>query len=146
MNELRKESTAPSQKEGAPIASPSATTFRRPDLLQVLNKNSHRRYRWLNFEKLRASGGMHHNGWRAITALSGSEEAILKEHGLENVKFVDGAIRRYEMVLAFMPLDQWKELKNQKEEARRAPLEKVRRHERGLEHNEFQREKWPGRS
>ena len=140
MYENKKEGTTPTQKEGVPTASPSATTFRRPDLLQVLNKNSHKKYRWLNFEKLRASGGMHHNGWRAITALSGSEEAILKEHGLESVKFVDGMIRRYEMVLAFMPIEQWRELKQQKDEARTGPLQKVRRPERGFDHNEYKRE------
>ncbi len=140
MNEKSKESTA-QHKNGAPTASPSATSFRRPDLLQVLNKNSKYKYRWLNFEKLRMNGGMHHNGWRAVTSISSSEEEIIKEHALESVKFVDGTVRRYEMVLAFMPVAEWQALKQYKLDASKAPITKIRRPDKGLDHHEFRKER-----
>lgn len=136
MSDIQK--TEPSKK---PTGGAGPTSLRRPDLLKVLNKNPKYRYRWLNFEQLRQNGGMHHNGWRALTGLAKAEEDIVKEHGLDGVKLVDGAVRKYEMILAFMPLAEWRELKMMKDEERRAPLTKARSRHKELDHNEFKQER-----
>jgi len=115
------------------------TSFHRPDLLKVLNKNPRYKYRWVNYNKVRDMGGVHQNGWRILTNASKSEVEILKEHALEGVKMVDGAVRRYEMVLAFMPIDEWKELRERKDFDRINAKQSIRRkqHNRDIETTDF---------
>lgn len=113
----------PTKKQG--------TTFQRPDLLQVLNRSSKYKYRWVNYNKIRSLGGKHPNGWELLTNRTKSEEEIIKEHALEGVEFVDGTIRRYELALAYMPVEKWRQLKGFKksladEAARRISSKKSR--------------------
>ena len=90
-------------------------SLRRPDLLKVLNKNPKYKYRWVNYEAIRQSGGIHRNGWRLLTNASKSEESIVKEHSLQGINWIDGCVRLYEMALAFMPIAEWQELKTRKD-------------------------------
>ena len=103
------------------------TTYHRPDLLKVLSKNSKYAYRWVQFDRVRQNGGIHHNGWIILTNLSKGEEEIIKEHALEGINFVDGCVRRYELALAFMPRDQWQALKDSKDFDRRTQRDAVKR-------------------
>lgn len=119
--------------------SQKATPAKRPNLLAVLNKNPKYRYRWVVYEYMRQNGGIHPNGWRLLTNFSSSEEDIVKEHGLEGTRFLDGCIRRYEMALAFMPIEEWRELSARKEKDAQDQIASTRNKTKDTYFTEYER-------
>ena len=101
-------------------------SFRRRDVLEVLNQNAKYRYYWGIYDRIRAWGGQHRSGWKVLTALNKSEEEILAEHGFNKSQFVDGCIRINEMVLMYMPMEEWLELKKYKKSLRDEQINSIK--------------------
>ena len=110
----------------APAVTKPVASFRRRDVLEVLNQNSKYRYYWGVYERIRAWGGQHRSGWRVLSTLNKTEESILEEHGFSKSQFVDGCIRVNEMVLMFMPMDEWLELRKYKRSLRDEQLTSIK--------------------
>ncbi len=113
----------------APVVQPGSTpqSFPRRDILEILGKSGKYKYRWLVYEKIRQMGGLPNYGWRILTSLSKTDEILLKEHGIESVQFLDGCLRKYEMVAAFMPMDMFRERQREKDAARLADRNALRK-------------------
>lgn len=136
--------TSPVNGSNGSQAQKRPSTLQRPDLLKVLNKNPKYEYRWVVFNQVRDLGGIHPSGWRLLTTLSKSEEDIIKEFGLGQVRFVDGAMRRNELALAFMTKEDYRSLKEAKEFDRLNQIRAVRKKtghnvdREGIFHDEFE--------
>ena len=107
-------------------AATKPVSFQRRDVLDVLNRNGKYRYYWGVYEKVRAWGGQHRSGWKILTTLNKSEEATLAEHGFQKSQFVDGCIRVNELVLMYMPMEEWHELRKYKKQLRDEQISSIR--------------------
>lgn len=126
VNTTEESNKTPRPASKAESAATKPVSFRRRDVLEVLNKNGKYRYYWGIFDRVRAWGGQHRSGWRVLTTLNKTEEDILAEHGFNKSQFVDGCIRVNEMVLMFMPMEEWLELRKYKRSLRDEQIKSIK--------------------